>query len=94
MAGKPNHTVLEVTHIGNSLGVMLPPEVLSDLNIERGDKLFLTRSPEGSDVTKSDPDSAHQISLAREVKGNGTTCSGSSRNSRPPWPPSSSSTAR
>ena len=67
MTGKPNHTMLKVTQIGNSLGVVLPREVLSDLNVERGDKLFLTRSPEGFRVTKSDPDFEHQMSLAREI---------------------------
>ena len=67
MTGKPNHTVLKVTQIGNSLGVVLPREILSDLNVERGDKLFLTRSPDGYRVTKSDPDFEHQMSLAREI---------------------------
>ena len=67
MTGKLNHTVLKVTQIGNSLGVVLPREVLSDLNVERGDKLFLTRSPEGFRVTRSDPDFEHQMSLAREI---------------------------
>ena len=67
MTGKPNHTVLKVTQIGNSLGVVLPREVLCDLNVERGDKLFLTRSPEGFRVTKSDPDFEHQMSLARAI---------------------------
>ena len=67
MTGKPNHNVLKVTQIGNSLGVVLPREVLSDLNVERGDKLFLTRSPDGYRVTKSDPDFEHQMSLARKI---------------------------
>ena len=67
MTGKPNYTVLKVTQIGNSLGVVLPREVLSDLNVDRGDKLFLTRSPEGFRVTKSDPDFEVQMSRAREI---------------------------
>ena len=64
---KPDHTVLKVTQIGNSLGVVLPREVLSDLNVERGDKLFLTRSPDGYRVTRSDPEFARQMALAREI---------------------------
>lgn len=67
MAGKPNHTVLKVTQIGNSLGVVLPREVLSDLSVERGDKLFLPRSPEGCRVTKSDPDFEGRTAVAREI---------------------------
>ena len=67
MTGKPNYTVLKVTQIGNSLGVVLPRDVLSDLNVDRGDKLFLTRSPEGFRITKSDPDFEFKMSRAREI---------------------------
>ena len=67
MTGNPNYTVLKVTQIGNSLGVVLPRDVLSDLNVDRGDKLFLTRSPEGFRVTKSDPDFEFKMSRAREI---------------------------
>ena len=64
---KPNHSVLKVTQIGNSLGVVLPREIVADLNVERGDKLFLTRSPDGYRVTRSDPDFERQMTLAREI---------------------------
>ena len=67
MTGKPNYTVLKVTQIGNSLGVVLPRDVLSDLNVDRGDRLFLTRSPEGFRVTKSDPEFEFKMSRAREI---------------------------
>ena len=67
MTGRPNHSILKVTQIGNSLGVVLPREILSDLNVERGDKLFLTRSPEGYRVTKSDPDFEQQMTVARDI---------------------------
>ena len=67
MTGKPNFTVLKVTQIGNSLGVVLPRDVLADLNVDRGDKLFLTRSPEGFRVTKSDPDFESKMSRARDI---------------------------
>ncbi len=55
--GKPLHSVLKVTQSGNSLGTVLPRETLAELDLDRGDKLFLTRSPDGNRVTKSDPDS-------------------------------------
>jgi putative addiction module antidote len=61
------HTVLKVTQVGNSLGVILPREVLSELNLEKGDSLFLTRSPEGYRVTKTDPDFAEKMRVARAV---------------------------
>ena len=64
---KPSHSVLKVTQIGNSLGVVLPKDVLVDLNVEKGDKLFLTRSPDGYRVTRSDPDFERQMTMAREI---------------------------
>lgn len=64
---KPHHSILKVTQIGNSLGVVLPREILAELDLERGDKLFLTRSPDGYRVTKSDPGFEQQMTLAREI---------------------------
>ena len=64
---RSTHSVLKVTQIGNSLGVVLPREVVADLNVERGDKLFLTRSPEGYRVTRSNPEFERQMGLARDI---------------------------
>ena len=64
---KPGHTVLKVTQVGNSLGVVLPREVLAELNVERGDRIFLTRSPDGYRVTRSDPEFERQMTQAREI---------------------------
>lgn len=65
--GKSGHTVLKVTQIGNSLGVVLPREVLADLDLEKGDQLYLTRSPEGYRVTRADPEFERKMKLAREI---------------------------
>ena len=64
---KTHHSVLKVTQIGNSLGVVLPREILAELDLERGDKLFFTRSPDGYRVTKSDPEFERQMTLARDI---------------------------
>ena len=40
------HT-LKLTQIGNSVGVILPKEVLSRLRLEKGQTVFLTETPEG-----------------------------------------------
>ena len=64
---KPSHTVLKVTQVGNSLGVVLPREVLAELNVDRGDRIFLTRSPDGYRVTRSDPEFERQMTHAREI---------------------------
>jgi putative addiction module antidote len=62
-----DHTTLKVVQIGNSLGVVLPRDVLDDLNVAKGDKLFITRSPEGYRVTRNDPDFERRMTLAREI---------------------------
>lgn len=58
---------LKVIRIGNSLGVVLPREIVADLAVEKGDRLYLTRSPEGYRVTKSDPDFERRVALARRM---------------------------
>ena len=64
---KTGHNTLKVTQIGNSLGVVLPREVLAELNVDKGDRLFLTRSPDGYRITRSDPDFERQMTKAREI---------------------------
>lgn len=61
------HSVLKVTQVGNSLGVVLPRDIATELNVEKGDSLYLTRSPEGYRVTKSDPEFARKMELAKEI---------------------------
>jgi putative addiction module antidote len=39
---------LKVTQVGNSLGVVLPKDALNDLQVGKGDTLYLTRAPDGS----------------------------------------------
>ena len=60
-------TTLKVVQIGNSLGVVLPRDVIDELNVAKGDKLFITRSPEGYRVTRSDPEFERRMGLAREI---------------------------
>lgn len=40
-------TPVKITTIGNSVGIVLPKEVLNRLHVEKGDILYLTESPEG-----------------------------------------------
>jgi putative addiction module antidote len=59
-------TVLKLTQIGNSVGVILPKEVLARLKVERGDRLFLTEAAEGVLLTPYDPALEEQLRLGRE----------------------------
>ena len=61
---------LKVTQIGNSVGVILPKEALGLLNVEKGDTLYLTESPDGVRLTPFDPEFEAQMKLAREVMKN------------------------
>lgn len=60
-------TNLKVRQIGNSLGVVLPKEALSRLNVAEGDMLYLTEAPDGSmRITPFDPAFDSQMRAARE----------------------------
>ncbi|MBK8071179.1 MAG: AbrB/MazE/SpoVT family DNA-binding domain-containing protein [Ramlibacter sp.] len=60
------HT-LKLTQIGNSVGVILPRELLARLNVEKGDELFLTESPDGLRLTPHNPEFSEQMRLARDI---------------------------
>lgn len=58
---------LKIRKVGNSLGVVLPLEVVSRLHVEDGDRLFLTEAPEGGyRLTPYDPEFEAQMKLAEE----------------------------
>lgn len=47
---------IKLRKVGNSVGTVLPKEVLARLNLEAGDTLYLTETPDGFRVTSADPD--------------------------------------
>jgi putative addiction module antidote len=60
-------TVLKLTQIGNSVGVILPKEVLARLKVEKGDSLHLIDSADGIRLTPHDPSFETQMAAARGV---------------------------
>ena len=58
--------ILKLTQIGNSVGVILPREVLAHLKLEKGESIFLTETPEGYVVTPYDPELEEQMTEGRE----------------------------
>jgi putative addiction module antidote len=56
---------LKVTQIGNSLGVILPKEALAELNVDRGDELYLTKGPSGLQISASEETNAEALELGR-----------------------------
>jgi putative addiction module antidote len=57
---------LKLTQIGNSIGVILPKEVLARLKLEKGDTVFVTETPDGIALTPYDPAVEEQVKLGRE----------------------------
>jgi len=57
---------LKLTQIRNSVGVILPKEILARLRVAKGDTLFITESPDGVMLTPYDPDVAKQVDAGRE----------------------------
>lgn len=59
-------TTLKLTQIGNSVGVILPKEILARLKLEKGDTVFVTDTPGGVTITPFDPTVDEQVALGRE----------------------------
>ena len=57
---------LKLTQIGNSVGVILPKEVLARLKVVKGDTLFVTDTPDGVALTPYDPSFEDQLEVGRE----------------------------
>jgi len=58
---------IELIQIGNSVGLMLPKEVLARLRLACGDTVFPTESPDGVALTPVDPAFQEQLQLGREL---------------------------
>jgi putative addiction module antidote len=57
---------LKLTQIGNSVGVILPKELLARLKVEKGDSLFWTEAANGVTLTPYDPELEAQLTAGRE----------------------------
>ena len=64
---KPDSSVvLQVRKIGNSIGLILPTEMVARLNLKEGDKLFPVEQPGGGIMlTPHDPDFERAMTVAR-----------------------------
>jgi putative addiction module antidote len=59
---------LKLRSIGNSVGVVLPRDLLARLNLREGDTLHVVEQPEGGLLlTTLDPEVAEQLELGREL---------------------------
>lgn len=60
------HT-LKLTQIGNSVGLILPKEILARLKLEKGDSIFVTETPDGFNITAHDPAFEEQMKAAQKI---------------------------
>ena len=60
-------TALKLRPVGNSVGLVLPKEVLNRLKVGEGDTLYLTKAPDGFRITPYDPEFEKQMKAAREI---------------------------
>ena len=59
--------VLKLTQIGNSVGLILPKEMLARLKVEKGDTLHVTDTPDGLHLTPHDPRFEAQMKHVRRI---------------------------
>ncbi|HEX4577235.1 MAG TPA: AbrB/MazE/SpoVT family DNA-binding domain-containing protein [Edaphobacter sp.] len=60
-------TAVKVITIGNSVGIVLPKEILNRLHIEKGDSLYVIETPNGIELTPYDQDFAEEMESAKRV---------------------------
>ena len=60
-------TALKLTAIGNSVGVILPKEMLAELGVGKGDTVYVTQVPDGVVLSPRDPAFEAQLEVARAI---------------------------
>ncbi|MDT7514590.1 AbrB/MazE/SpoVT family DNA-binding domain-containing protein [Rhodoferax mekongensis] len=60
-------SAVKLTQIGNSVGVILPKEVLARLKVEKGDTLFMSEAANGVTLSTYDPEFEAQMTEARRI---------------------------
>lgn len=58
---------LKITQIGNSLGVILPKELLSRLKVEKGYSLHVLETNDGVELTPFDAELSEQLAVAERI---------------------------
>jgi len=60
-------TSVKITQIGNSVGIVLPKEILAELNVQKGDSLHLVKCSEGFVLSAYDEEFARKMKAIRHV---------------------------
>jgi putative addiction module antidote len=62
-----NPMQLKLTTVGNSVGIVLPKELLARLRLEKGDVLHVTELADGIKLAPYDPVFAEQMAVAERI---------------------------
>ena len=57
----------KITRVGNSSALILPKEALALLHADQGHDVYLSETPGGLKITRTNPDFERQIQLAYEA---------------------------
>jgi putative addiction module antidote len=60
-------TVLKITSVGNSAGILLPKELLVKLRVDKGDVLHVIETENGIELTPYDPEFDMQMAVAEDI---------------------------
>ena len=60
-------SVLKITTVGNSVGVILPREILDRLRVKKGDSLYVIETKNGIELTAYNPEFSRQVETAERV---------------------------
>jgi putative addiction module antidote len=58
---------LKIRKVGNSLGVILPREVVAHLKVVDGDTIELTETADGYQLSPFDPEVAKQVKIGEQI---------------------------
>jgi putative addiction module antidote len=59
--------MVKVTTVGSSAGIVLPKELLTKLNIKKGDTLYVTETPDGLQLTPYNADFDATMQAAQDI---------------------------
>jgi len=60
-------STLKLRAIGNSVGVVLPKDLLARLKVSAGDNLYAIETKDGIILTPLDPNIAEQLQVGRDI---------------------------
>ena len=60
-------SILKVTTVGNSVGIVLPKEILERLRVQKGDNLYAIETKQVIELTPYNPELAAQMDVAERV---------------------------